>query len=89
MVRAERPVIEGHLADAVLDVDVLASDVEQLLGPVVLHRVHSWHVGVGTLMGLCADALVDASGVPGEVVDDPEVLALVDHLGLNLAHSCV
>ena len=64
MVRAESPVVEGHFSNAVLDVDHLAADVEHLLSPVVLHRVHAGLCWISALVRLGADALMNAQCIP-------------------------
>ena len=64
MVRAESPVVEGHLSNAILNVDQLAADVEHLLSPVVLHRVHAGLCWISALVRLSADALMNAQCVP-------------------------
>ena len=64
MVRAESPVIEGHSSNAVLDVDQLAANVEHLLSPVVLHRVHARLCWISALVRLSADTLMNAQCIP-------------------------
>merc|ERR1711935_1127852 len=78
--KAESPVIEGHFSNTILYVDQLAANIEQLLSPVVLHRVHAGFCRISALMCLGADALMNAQCVPWEVVHHPEVLPLVNNL---------
>mmetsp|Transcript_43731 Transcript_43731/g.124695 ORF Transcript_43731/g.124695 Transcript_43731/m.124695 type:complete len:263 (+) Transcript_43731:1022-1810(+) len=84
MVRPEGPVVHFPLPDSVLDVQPLPGDKDEVVYPVVLHRVDGRLCLVTTLTRPCADGLRD---VERQVVGDPHVLALVVDCGFDAPHK--
>ena len=85
----ERPVVEDLLLEHVLDANLLAAHVSEVVHPVEGERIDVGRACavVCALFGLRANALLDAQGISGEVVDDPQVLVMGNDARGDVSHA--